>query len=42
MGGNNIPINGPIILAKAREFADVFGCKDFQASNGWLPGWKET
>lgn len=41
MGGNNIPINGSIILEKAREFADAFGCMDFQALNGWLQGREE-
>ena len=41
MRGNNIPINSPIILGKAREFADAFVCKDFQTSNAWLWGWKE-
>ena len=38
---NNIPINGPIILQKARVFAEVFDCKDYQALDGWLQGWKE-
>ena len=28
-------------LEKAREFADAFGCMDFQALNGWLQGWEE-
>ena len=41
MRENNIPINGPLLLEKSREFADAFDCKDFQASNGWLRGWKE-
>ena len=41
MRGNNILINGPLLLEKAREFAEAFDCKDFQASNGWLRGWKE-
>ena len=34
--GNNIPINGPILLEKAREFAKGFNYNDFTASNGWL------
>ena len=38
---NNIPINGPILLEKAHEFAKAFNYKDFTASNGWLRGWKE-
>ena len=41
MRGNNIPINGPILLEKAHEFAKAFNYKDFTASNGWLRGWKE-
>ena len=34
MRGNNIPINGPILLEKAHEFAKAFYYKDFAASNG--------
>ena len=34
MRGNNIPINGPILLEKAHEFAKAFNYKDFAASNG--------
>ena len=34
MCGNNIPINGPILLEKAHEFAKAFNYKDFTASNG--------
>ncbi|XP_057291713.1 tigger transposable element-derived protein 4-like [Hydractinia symbiolongicarpus] len=41
MRGNNIPINGPILIEKAREFATAFNYEDFSASNGWLRGWKE-
>ena len=41
MRGNNIPINGPILLEKAHEFAKAFNYKYFTASNGWLRGWKE-
>ena len=36
--GNNIPINGPILIEKAKEFATALGCEDFQASNIWLRG----
>ena len=39
--GNSIPINRPILLEKAHEFAKAFDYKDFTASNGWLRGWKE-
>ena len=38
MGGNNIPINGPILLEKAHRFAKAFDCKDFTASNGRVRG----
>ena len=41
MRGNNIPINGPILLEKAHEFAKAFDYTNFTASNGWLRGWKE-
>ena len=34
MWGNNIPINGPIILEKAHEFVKAFNYKEFTASNG--------
>ena len=33
MRGKNIPINGPILLEKAREFAKAFNYKDFTAPN---------
>ena len=40
--GNTIgPINGPVILEKAHEFAKVFNCNDYTALNGQLGGWKE-
>ena len=32
MRGNDIPINGPIIQEKAREFADAFDCIDWIAT----------
>ena len=38
---NNTPINGPILLEKAHEFAKVFNYNDFTALNGCLRGWKE-
>ena len=41
MRGNNIPINDPILLEKAHEYAKAFNYNDFTASNGWLRGWKE-
>ena len=33
LAGNNIPINGPILLEKALEFAKAFSYNDFTASN---------
>ena len=42
MRGNNIPMNGPILLEKAHEFAKAFNYNNFTASNGWLRGWKES
>ena len=33
MRGNNIPINGPILLEKAHASAKAFNCNDFTASN---------
>ena len=36
MCGNNIPINGLILLEKAQEFAKAFNYNDFTAPNGWL------
>ena len=33
MRGNNIPINGPILLEKAHEFVKAFNYNDFTASN---------
>ena len=38
MRGNNIPINGPILLEKAHEFAKAFNYNDFTASNRWVRG----
>ena len=41
MCGQNITINGPILLGKANQFAKPFNYNDFTASNGWLKVWKE-
>ena len=38
MRGNNIPINGPILLEKAHEVNKAFHYNGFTASNGWLGG----
>lgn len=32
----NLPLSGPIIAAKARDFAMQMGIEDFSASEGWL------
>lgn len=39
--GNNIPISGPIIVAKAKEYANQLNIPDFRGSNGWLSRFKE-
>ena len=36
----NIPIDGPIMQEQAIRFANLFGIKDFKASNGWLEKFK--
>ena len=41
MCGNNIPINGPILVEKAHEFAKTFNYNNSTVSNRWLRGWKE-
>ena len=41
MRGNNIPINGPILVKKAHEFAKTFNYNNSTVSNRWLRGWKE-
>lgn len=38
--GQNIPISGPKVKAKASEIAEQLGLSDFSASNGWLQKWK--
>ena len=37
---HNIPINGPILMAKAYDFAALHNEKDFKSTNGWLDRWK--
>lgn len=36
----NLPISGPILLEKAKEFAEKLGIQDFKGSIGWLDKWK--
>ena len=37
----NIPISGPILMAKSKEFATRFGDRDFTPNTGWLDRFKE-
>lgn len=37
----NIPISGPVLLAKAKPFAFLFGHSSSQPGNGWLHRFKE-
>ena len=45
MHGNNIPVNGPLLLEELTNLGNLitgaFDYKSFQTSNGWLRGWKE-
>lgn len=37
----NVPVSGPIIQEKAKEFALKLGMSNFLASNGWLSKWRK-
>ncbi|XP_064633669.1 tigger transposable element-derived protein 6-like [Lineus longissimus] len=37
---HSLPVSGPMIQEKARQFALGLDKKDFKASNGWLEKWK--
>ncbi|XP_044579686.1 tigger transposable element-derived protein 4-like [Cotesia glomerata] len=38
---NNMPISGPIVKAKAENFAKELGLTSFKASEGWLGKFKQ-
>ena len=38
---SNIPLNGPLIMAKAEELAKKLGYTDWRASSGWLDRFKK-
>ena len=37
----NVPISGPIMKIKAKEFALKMGHSEFQCSTGWLERFKQ-
>ena len=37
----NIPINGPLICAKALHFSQLMNIEGFKASNGWLQKFRD-
>ncbi|XP_065359828.1 uncharacterized protein LOC135953766 [Calliphora vicina] len=39
--GKNLPISGPLMKQKTKEFADALGHEDFEASTGWLDKFKK-
>ncbi|KAG0432298.1 hypothetical protein HPB47_020988 [Ixodes persulcatus] len=41
MLAQDIPLSGPVILAKATDFAQPLGYDDFAASDGWLHRFRE-
>ena len=36
-----LPMNGPLLKAKANQLAKEIGLTEFNAPNGWLERWKE-
>ena len=38
---NNVPINGPILMKKADDFAVLLNNQEFHANNGWLERFKQ-
>lgn len=41
MRARNIPITGPLLMEKAKMFADMLKIEDFKASTGWLDHFKK-
>ena len=37
---NNVPLNGPVLLAKAENFAQDLGHQDFKVTGSWLQRFK--
>ena len=37
----NVTISGPILIEKAKLFAEQFGEEEFKGSHGWLHNWKK-
>lgn len=36
----NLPVSGPVLMEKAKEFAEELGINEFAASDGWLSKFK--
>lgn len=39
--GKNVPINGPLLIKKASDFAFLLGYQDFKPGGGWVQRFKE-
>ncbi|CAM1298337.1 TIGD6 (predicted) [Pycnogonum litorale] len=35
----NVPVTGPLLIEKAKEFANRLKIENFRVSTGWLAGW---